>query len=319
MKRFGALAGLAIGFFFLWLALRKADFAPALAALSRANPGWCLAVFGSSLVFMATKTWRWGWLLRPVGEPSFQAMHRATYIGTAANMVVPHIGEVLRSNLLARASAVPASSALGSVAIERILDMAAVLLIAIPVLMLSSQVPVLMWSAAMMALAFAALGGAAVLDLLSPTGRLRRLGRRLARYLPERFAPGLALQVQRLVEGLATFGNGRRLLGALGLSIAMWACVVFAVWASAQAIGLDGSVATAVAVFVISVVGLTLPSAPATLGTTQLAFVVGFGMSRADPTAALAASFVYTVCFIMLMMAIGGLWWTGNRLSHAVR
>ena len=66
---------------------------------------------------------------------------------------------------------------------------------------------------------------------------------------------------------------------------------------------------TCVAVFVLAVVGLTLPSAPATLGTTQLAFVAGLALSQVPATTALAASFVYTAFFVVSVMLIGGIWW----------
>ncbi len=315
MGRLGSLAGFAVGLTFLWLALRKADLVLALASLRQADPAWCLAVFGAGLLFMLIKTWRWGWLLKPVAEPQFQVMQRAIYVGSAANMVIPHVGEVLRSSLLARNSTVPAGTALGSIAVERILDMAAVLLISIPVLLFDGRAPAAVWQVAMAALAIAALGCAAVLDLLTPDGRLRRLAGGLAGLLPARMTARVAHQGQRLIEGLGTLAGRRRLPAALGLSVLQWSCVVFAIWASAQAVDLPASLSAAVAVFVLGVVGLTLPSAPATLGTTQLAFVIGMAMAGAPATAALAASFVYTACFIVSLMVIGGVWWTAGR-SH---
>lgn len=309
MRRLGSLAGFTVGLTFLWLALREADIRPALAVLGHADPGWCLAVFGAGLLFMWIKTWRWAWLLKPVAEPRFQVMQRAIYVGSAANMVIPHVGEILRSALLARNSTVSAGTALGSVAVERILDMAAVLLISIPILLFGERTPATVWQVAMAALAMAALGCVAVLDLLTPDGRLRRL----AGLLPARMTARVAHQGRRLIEGLGTLAGRRRLLAALGLSVLQWSCVVFAIWASARAVDLPASLSATVAVFVLGVVGLTLPSAPATLGTTQLAFVIGMAVTGAPATAALAASFVYTVCFIVSLMVIGGVWWTAGR------
>ena len=65
----------------------------------------------------------------------------------------------------------------------------------------------------------------------------------------------------------------------------------------------------AIAVCVLTVSGLTLPAAPAQLGTTQLAFVVGFELVGAAAAPAFAASLVYTAAVVVMMMAVGAVCW----------
>ena len=307
------LAGLVLGTLFLWLALRRADPQEALAALVGASGGWCATVAAAGLGFMALKTLRWQWLLKPVGVPDFQVLQRAVYIGSAVNMIVPHVGELLRSTLLSRSSTIPVGTALGSVAVERVLDMAALLLIVLPFVLFGASTPATLWPATGVAVVIVLVGLTGVLDLRRANGVVRRLWRKLRGRLPGQHADRLALQLRHLNDGLMTLSSGRRILVALLLSLCQWALVVLAVWASARAVGLGISPAVSVVVFVLAVVGLTLPSAPATLGTTQLAFVAGLALVEAPVTLAVAASFVYTTCFIIATMLIGAVWWLRTR------
>ena len=301
--------GMAIGTLFLWLALRQADLGAAVLALARADPQWCLAVFAAGPLFMAIKTWRWAWILRPIATPRFNLLQRATYLGSAANMVVPSTGELLRTMTVARTGALPIATALGTVALERILDLLAVVMIGGLVLVIDDSASSLLWQTGLVGLAIAAIGIVMVLLLPDPPRAVRAAGRRVAVQLPPAVAERLRLDLQRLATGVAALRGGRRLVTAVALSVLMWLPVVFAVWASARAVGVPATAAAAVTVFVLGVIGLTLPSAPATLGTTQLAFVSGLALSGVGAGPALAASLVYTVWFIVAVMAIGAGWW----------
>ncbi len=301
--------GMAIGTLFLWLALRHADLEAAVLALGRADPQWCLAVFAAGPLFMAIKTWRWAWILRPIATPRFNLLQRATYVGSAANMVVPHTGELLRTMTVARTGALPLATALGTVALERILDLLAVVMIGGLVLVLDGSASSLLWQAGLAGLAIAAVGILMVLLLPDPPRAFRAAGRRVTVRLPAAVAERLRLNLQRLATGVAALRGGRRLVTAVALSVLTWLPVVFAVWASARAVGVPATAAAAVTVFVLCVIGLTLPSAPATLGTTQLAFVSGLSLTGVGAGPALAASLVYTAWFIVAVMAIGAAWW----------
>ncbi len=67
--------------------------------------------------------------------------------------------------------------------------------------------------------------------------------------------------------------------------------------------------------FVLTVIGLTLPSSPAQLGTTQLAFVVGLELVGAGAASAFAASLVYTCFVVVTMMVLGALCWMATSWS----
>lgn len=309
------LGGLAVGLVFLGLALVQVDVGAAVAELQDVEWLWAVATLLAGIAFMAVKTWRWSLILRPVLEADFSVLHRAVYIGTAANLMVAHTGEILRSTLVARRHEVAASAVLATVAVERILDFVALLVILGAALVWDPGVSALLLSAGLLSLAIVTVGLSGLLAFLHPTPLLRRLGLMTLNWLPARARAWVAGQLRRGVTGLGSMRRPGVVLQVVGLSVLQWACVVTAVWASARAVGVVVPVAGAIAVFVLSVVGLTLPAAPAQFGTTQLAFVAGFGLVGAAPEASLAASLVYTGFVVVAMMLLGAACWIASDWS----
>ena len=305
-------AGIAFGMLFLWLALREADFAASWQVLRNVHPGWTLAVLGGGLAFMAVKTWRWSIILRPLMTSRFGPLHRAVYIGTAANLVVAHTGEILRATLLARKEREASSAVLATIAIERILDFVALVVLTGAALLLDPRVSPLLWSAGLISFAFVVVGLLGVLAFLYPRPRLQRWGNALLMVLPQRPRAWVVHQLQRGVSGLGSLRDPGTIVKVVVLSVLQWSCIVAAVGASALAVGVAIPVSGAIAVFVLTVIGLTLPSSPAQLGTTQLAFVVGLELVGAGAASAFAASLVYSCFVVVTMMILGAVCWMAS-------
>jgi hypothetical protein len=86
------------------------------------------------LLFVAltyvTRAIRWQYLLAPVGPTRWRTAFRTTIIGFAALTLLPfRMGDLLRPYLLARQERLSVSSTLATVAMERILDLLAVLVL----------------------------------------------------------------------------------------------------------------------------------------------------------------------------------------------
>ena len=137
----------------------------------------------------------------------------------------------------------------------------------------------------------------------------RRWGSAVLGQLPPRPRQWIVHQLQRGVSGLGALREPATVIRCILLSVLQWSCIVGAVAASAWAVGAPIPVSGAIAVFVLTVIGLTLPSSPAQLGTTQLAFVVGFELVGAAAAPAFAASLVYTAAVVVMMMAVGAVCW----------
>lgn len=321
------LLGVAIGIAFLWLALRNAELDDAWQALTGLRTQWILPILGCTVLFMAIKSWRWYLLLRPAMGiaqnsadlgGSFRMLHRAVYAGTAANLVVAHTGELLRATLIARRSGIAASAVLTSIALERVLDFAALLILVGLAFLIDPAVSTLLWSAALVSIALIVFGLAVLGTLTSSReSRIRHYLIWLLRFLPSRIADWIVVHLDKSRAGLHAIHEPLTLVKVLALSLTQWFCIVLSIWACAIAVGVDISLSAAITVFVLTVIGLTLPSSPAQLGTVQLAFVAGLATVNSPAAPALAASLLYTGLVNGTMMIIGAVCWFRWRQAHS--
>lgn len=122
----GISLGLAV--VLLLLFLRSLDFAEVGRALRAAHGGWiAVAVALGLLGTPVIRSLRWARLLARAGSPRFLDLNAATSVGFAASTLLPaRAGEVVRPVYLSQATGIPVAPALASVALERVLDLVAV-------------------------------------------------------------------------------------------------------------------------------------------------------------------------------------------------
>lgn len=310
------LSGVAIGFVFFWFALRYTDIDGAWDALEAVKLPWLLVVVAAGALFIAAKSWRWAVLLKPLFDGQFGLLHRSIYVGTAANLVIAHTGELARASLVGKRVGQPVSTILGSIALERVLDFIALSVLAGLALLLEPRVSDLLWTATMVGMVIAAVGVLVLVNLVWPGARARAMGHGALKLLPEKAVAWLTDKVTKGRKGLIALQDLRTCLWVLALSVVQWLFIVLAIWACAQAVGVSIALHAAITVFVLTVIGLTLPSSPAQLGTVQLAFVAGLALMGQESASAFAASLVYVVMVNGAMMVIGAVFWL--RWQHNI-
>lgn len=306
------IAVLALGLIALFL--READLSRVWSAIRTAHPGLLVLAVGLTLIFYVIRAERWQYLLAPLGQTRFSVAFRTTVIGFAASSVLPaRAGEVLRPLLLARKERLPATAVFATIVVERILDLAAVLLLLAAYLLLFDAGTVARAPALYEAVrlgAFATTAGVMVLlavmaFLAADPARLHRLMLGVGRVLPARFAHGLARLSQTFAEGLAVIRRPTRLLAAFGLSLLLWGVIATQVWVVSVAFGLAMPYAGAYLLAAMLVVGVAVPT-PGGVGGFHEAFRLGatsfFG---ADNDAAVAAAIVLHATSFVPVLAMG--------------
>ena len=120
--------GLVIGAFFLYLAMRKLDYAALWGTFSLIRwPMIVVSVFVYYLTYLI-RTIRWRYLAMPIKRMRLRSIFSATAIGFGANNMFPaRLGEIIRCIVLGRMERVRASAVLATVVVERLFDMLAVL------------------------------------------------------------------------------------------------------------------------------------------------------------------------------------------------
>lgn len=319
--RTGVIFLLTIGllaFFF-----RNADPAAVWAETRRADPVLLVLATVLTALTYAIRALRWQSLLAPIGPTRYLVAFETTVIGFAANSLIPgRVGEVLRPYLLARREALNATSAFATIILERVLDLATVLML-FALFVFSSASATISGDPAKLALvkfggaiaAISAVGG--LLVLFGLAGHPERLGRaalRVERVLPARVAGILAGLVETFAQGLAVMRDPARLATALVLSFPMWMSIAAGIWLTSRAFHITFPYPGSFLVMTVLVVGVAAPT-PGGLGAFHAAYqfavteFFGASVDRAIGAAIVlhALSFVPVTALGLVFMAREGL------------
>ena len=118
-----------VGIALLWLAFRGVNLKDTVNEMLQADLFWVLVSVAASLVAFCSRAIRWNMLIEPLGfKPPLVNTSSALMIGYLANLALPRLGEVTRCGTLIRSDRVPFNSLLGTVIIERIIDVLCLLL-----------------------------------------------------------------------------------------------------------------------------------------------------------------------------------------------
>lgn len=125
---------LAIGIGMLWLTFRNQDFSLLAEKIKTLKINWLIAAFLVAILSHLSRAARWVMLIEPLGyKPKLSNTFWALCAGYFANLAIPRIGEITRCGLLTKAEKVPFNELLGTVIVERVMDviMLFILLVAV--------------------------------------------------------------------------------------------------------------------------------------------------------------------------------------------
>lgn len=121
---------LSIGLFLLYLAVRRVNIEEFVTTLGKANFHWVALALFFALMGYLSRAYRWKLLIKPLNyDPPFSNVFYALMLGYTANFALPRIGEVTRCGSLRKSDRIPLDSLLGTVIIERAIDMLVLLVI----------------------------------------------------------------------------------------------------------------------------------------------------------------------------------------------
>jgi uncharacterized protein (TIRG00374 family) len=296
-----ALVGAAISIAALWFVLRGVDLARTGDVLAQADLRW----IGLAAAFLSTdlalRALRWQRLLRPIATVRYPRMLGYLLIGYLANNVLPaRLGELVRSHYLGDREGISRASALGTVVVERIVDLVAVVAIASTALLVLSVRGVV---------ASAVLVGAGVAGLFLVALALGIVAHRLPGADRVRVAVERWPQVRKLAGslqgGLAVAGRPRTLAEALAVSAFAWTVAILAWAAVGQSIGLHLSIGQAALIASGVALASAVPAGPSNLGTFELA-AVEIGKAIGVPADSAFALALIVHAAILVVTSVGG-------------
>jgi uncharacterized protein (TIRG00374 family) len=297
------VATLALAIGFTYLAVRGVHWSAAWRAVEHCHAWWLVPAMGAFAVQTLMRAMRWRSLFAHNRRPRRGPVVEAMLVGYLFNNIMPaRAGEVARVASLTRNSATPAAEIVGTVVVERIYDVFAVLLIffcAVPWL------PHVSWIGPAAILAgVAAAGLAATVAVLAIYGErpLQWAARPLGR-IPRLSSAQIEHHVAMLAAGLSGLREHRVALEALVWSIAAW--VTTALWAWFVLLAFHHLPFSA-GVLVTVAIGLSMiiPSPPAALGVFEAAGVLALKAYGVSQTGALPFAIVLHISnFVPLVLA----------------
>jgi glycosyltransferase 2 family protein len=125
---------------FIWLAFRGRDINQLWDALTDVSWLWFVGLFLGGLGSHILRAWRWKYLLYPIKKDvSMRNAFSALMIGYMINGIFPRLGEIVRPYAIKKLEGISGSTALGTVVLERILDIITFAMIVSTVMFLYSD------------------------------------------------------------------------------------------------------------------------------------------------------------------------------------
>lgn len=124
LKAFNFFIFLAIGFLLLYLAFKGVKVDTLVNDLKQANYYWVLLSLVFAFIGYVSRAYRWKLLIEPLNyNPPVKNVFYALMLGYLANFAFPRIGEISRCGSLTKSDKIPMDSLIGTVIIERAIDM----------------------------------------------------------------------------------------------------------------------------------------------------------------------------------------------------
>lgn len=284
----------------LWWFGRGLDWTSVRAAIGRAD--WRLIALAVLIVWATyfVRALRWRALLAPLTESSLRELFAATTVGFSAVFLIGRAGEVVRPTFLPlRDARVRPSAAFVTIGVERIYDMAAVVLL-FAVNLIWFQPP----GGGNAVADYARVREAGIILLVAAAAGIfalvvfKRYSRQVIDWCAARFerAPGLLKRaggmfthlLEQVAGALSVLVSARALAQTVGLTALLWGIIAVANWLVLRAFGLPFGATETLFVLGWALVGSLVPTPGGAAGAFHAATAAGLiflGIAREEAAA----------------------------------
>lgn len=289
---------------FLIIFARTIDWTSAWASIRGASLPLLLVAVAVNFLSIAIKGVRWWLFLRPAGVPSLSLALRATLAGFGLNNVlVANGGDAARVVFVARATGVPSSTVLATLALERLFDPVGFMFVLVYGFLAFTLSPELeKWRLP------AEIGLVATLALLGYFVYASRNAQPGGVSAARSVSHGVGGKIMAYLRGFAAstreLTSAPRFAGALVISILSWAGQVVTFELSAAAAHVDISPVASLAALLAVNLGFVIRVTPGNVGLFQFLYIVAtepFGVPRGD--AIVVSLLIQTIQIIPITLA----------------
>jgi uncharacterized membrane protein YbhN (UPF0104 family) len=293
--------GYAVSLLCLIYVLRDFHIVRAMRDIANADWRWVALGMVCDVLSYVAQSWRWKLLLSPFGKVHTTKAVRSVFAGLFANLILPlRPGEFLRSYVLAGSENISLGLVLGSVGVERLIDLV-IATASLGVVSLLVDLPPRFRRAADI-LGIATLCLVMVLVALIFYLELRLDSQPAGAETPRN---GFRAKAMGALTALHAIGTAPSFYAAVLSSTLVPFFQILALWAMMQSYSLHlPFLAAIVVVFVINL-GISVPNAPANIGSYQAFCVLGLSVFDIEKTTATGFSFFAFFALTLPLVFLG--------------
>jgi glycosyltransferase 2 family protein len=294
------IVGYGLSIVFLVWVLRDFHVVRALKEMANADWHWVLLGMACDVSSYVAQSWRWKLLLKPLGKVRMTKTIRAVFSGLFANLVLPlRPGEFLRAYLLAGSEGMGVATVLGSVGVERLVDLV-IAVAALGVVSLLVELPPRFRRAAdILGIGTLAVVIIVVLLLLYLETKIQNDS------ISSQPAKGFKAKGMAALRALHAMGTAPSFYPAVLISLLVPGGQIVAMWAMMKSYHMGLSFLVAVVVVVVINLGISLPNAPANVGAYQFFCVLGLSLFQVDKTTATGFSIFVFIALTLPLLLLG--------------
>jgi len=309
-KYFRVFLGVAVGAALLFLSVKDVSWSAVKGEVGDINYIW--VSFAALLYWMelGLRIFRWRVLLSQMKPPVTGSQIAIAFIsGYAANNVLPaKLGEAFRADLLGRLANVSRLTAFGSIIVERLFDMVAVLgMTALGVLLATTtHLDTLKDVTNGLTLLVAPIAILVILVYFLVARKDNDLNVKLRT---------LSVKIQNLLQGLHILEDSSSYMRLLSSTSLIWILNCFAIWSIMMALDIQLDVNQTILLIGITGISAAIPAAPAGIGTLQYAFYITAVLFEFSSSAALVASVIVQIVLLGSATVVGAIAYS-YAISH---
>jgi uncharacterized protein (TIRG00374 family) len=307
-KYFRFILGVTVGAALLFLSIRNVSWGDVKGQLQSITAAWIIVAFCLYWFELALRLFRWRTLLSQLQPAiSIYQLSTAFIAGYAANNVLPaKLGEAFRADLLGRLANVSRLTAFGSIILERLFDMVAILCMTAWGVLFVTTTQIGTLDHVIRALTLLAVP-IALLAIL-----VYFLVARKSNYLNSRLKT-VSVKVHNLAQALHVLEKPSLSLKLIGSTMAIWILNSIAMWSILMALNVQLDINQTLLLIGITGIAAAIPAAPAGIGTLQYAFYIASVLLEFSPSAALVASTIVQIVLLGSATVVGAM-----SYSHAI-
>ena len=310
------LIGVILSAILVYLSLRGIHFRSVGEVISHVYFPYVLLALLLIFIIQVLRSIRWGLILKDIVKVDLFTLFSITSVGFLAIVAIPaRLGELARPFLISRKKNISMSAALGTIFVERILDMITILLIGIITLPMLPLSPWLIRSIFIMVviMALAVIG---LWLIIRKRNILEQATFPLPLFIRKKYETEIRNLISHFIDGLAAIKDRKKFVQVVLLSLCIWIINGLSIYVLFMAFGYSLPFWAAFILMFILILGIAIPTAPGFVGNWHFACVATltllFQLGKDD---ALSFAILYHALSIGMLLIMGLAFLPANRFS----